>query len=113
MMDNAIPVLVAKDANEGTILRAPTVGLWSAPPPNGTVVEPGSCVGTLAQLRRQFVLVIPDGISGRVAIEGRPHDAVPVEYGQTLFRVTPFASLEAGVARVTSRRPAQQAVCSR
>lgn len=97
MTDNALPVLVAKGPGAESIVRAPMVGLWSSPPTNGTVVEPGSCVGTLVQLRRQFVLVIPDGISGRVAIEGRPHDAVPVEYGQTLFRVTPFANLQSGV----------------
>lgn len=96
MMNNVVPVLVAKDAREGTIVRAPMVGLWSAPPPDGTVVEPGSSVGTLAQLRRRFVLVIPDGVAGRVRIEGRPHDGVPVEYGQTLLRVTPLVGLEAG-----------------
>ncbi len=96
MTDRVVPVLVANDAPEGTIVRAPMVGLWSQSPPNGTIVEPGSSVGTLAQLRRRFFLVIPDGVAGRVRMEGRPHDAVPVEYGQTLFRVTPIASLDAG-----------------
>jgi biotin carboxyl carrier protein len=95
MMTTPVPMLAAKDRLEGTVLRAPMVGLWSAPPPNGTFVEPGSCVGTLAQLRRRFVLVIPDGVAGRVRIEGRLHDAVPVEYGQTLFRVTPLPNFEA------------------
>ena len=95
MKPTAIPVLVAQDAEPGTILRAPLVGLWSAPPRNGAVVEPGSAVGTVAQLSRRFVLVIPEGVSGRVAIAGRPHDAVPLEYGQALFRVTPFAGCDA------------------
>jgi len=96
MKDAAIPALVVNDPREGLILRAPLVGLWSAPPENGTIVEPGSCVGRLAQLQRRFELVVPEGVSGRVAIEGRPPDHLPVEYGQTLFRVTPFAGLDAG-----------------
>ena len=98
MKDTAIPVLVAKDGLGGTLVRAPKLGLWSDHPANGALVEPGSAVGTLAQLRREFTLVIPDGVAGRVAIEGRRQDALPVEYGEALFRVTPFASREAGVA---------------
>lgn len=96
MKGAAVQALAAKDTPEGTIVRAPMVGLWSAPPQNGAFVEPGSAVGTLVQLTRRFVLVVPDGVSGRVAIEGRSRDAVPVEYGQALFRITPCASGEAG-----------------
>jgi biotin carboxyl carrier protein len=95
MRPTRIPVLVGSDADLGTIVRAPLVGLWSAPPRNGAVVEPGSAVGTVTQLGRRFVLVIPEGVSGRVAMTGRPQDAVPLEYGQTLFRVTPFAGRDA------------------
>jgi biotin carboxyl carrier protein len=104
MKDATIPVLVETNDREGTIIRAPMVGLWSAPPRNGAVVEAGSPVGTLAQLRRRHFLVDPDGVSGRVAIEGRPHDARPVEYGQILFRLTPLASPEGGkgASRVAS-----------
>ena len=86
-----IPVLLARDVDVGTIVRAPLVGVWSTPPKNGAIVEPGSFVGTLTQLGRRFVLVIPEGVSGRVAMTGPLQDAVPLEYGQALFRVTPFA----------------------
>ena len=97
MRDTEIPVLVAKDTQAGTILRAPKLGLWSDHPPNGTLVEPGSAAGTLTQLGRRFVLMVPDGVSGRVAIAGRPQDALPVEYGEALFRVMPFEGREGGV----------------
>jgi len=98
MKNTAIPVLVATDGQGGMLVRAPKLGLWSDHPPNGALVESGSAVGTLAQLRRRFILVVPDGVAGRVAIEGRSQDALPVEYGETLFRVTPFEGREAGVA---------------
>jgi biotin carboxyl carrier protein len=94
----AIPALVAEDGPGGTVLRAPKLGLWSDHPEDGALVQPGSAVGTLVQLRRRYVLLVPEGVSGRVAIEGRPHDAVPVEYGEVLFRVTPLAGPLAAVA---------------
>ena len=97
MSPTAIPLLSAADAQAGTVLRAPKLGLWSDPPRDGALVEPGSAAGTLTQLGRRFVLMVPDGVSGRVAIAGRPQDALPVEYGETLFRVTPFEGREAGV----------------
>ena len=96
MSDTTIPLLAAKDARGGILLRAPKLGLWSDPPRNGALVEAGSPAGSLAQLRRRFALIVPDGVSGRVAIEGRPQDALPVEYGEALFRVTAMGSLAPG-----------------
>ncbi len=96
-MEISIKVLSAKDPNGGTILSAPTVGVWSAQPKDGAYVQPGSRVGTLTQLRRRFVLVVPDGVTGRVTIEGRPQGIAPVEYGETLLRVTPLAGRDSGI----------------
>jgi len=96
MSPTTIPLLSATDAQAGTVLRAPKLGLWSDHPQNGALVEPGSAAGTLTQLGRRFLLVVPDGVSGRVAIEGRPQDALPVDYGEVLFRVTATGSRKAG-----------------
>ena len=96
MSPAVIPLLPAADGQAGTVLRAPKLGLWSDHPQDGALVEPGSSAGTLTQLGRRFLLVVPDGVSGRVAIEGRPQDALPVEYGEALFRVTAMGSLAPG-----------------
>lgn len=95
MTPTSIPLLSA-DGSSGDVLRAPRLGLWSDHPQDGTFVEPGSPAGTLTQLGRRFLLVIPDGVSGRVAIEGRTQDALPVEYGEVLFRVTAMKSRKTG-----------------
>jgi biotin carboxyl carrier protein len=97
MMRTSIPVRVANDPSGRTILSAPAVGIWSDQPVGGAYVQPGSTVGTLTQLRRRFVLVVPDGVAGRVTLEGRPLAIAPVEYGETLLRVTPSAGRNSGV----------------
>ena len=96
MSPAAIPLLVAENGQAETVLRAPKLGLWSDHPHDGALVEPGSSAGTLTQLGRKFLLVIPEGVSGRVVIEGRPQDALPVEYGEVLFRVTASERRNAG-----------------
>lgn len=106
MSPTAIPLLAVNDPKAGTALRAPKLGLWSDHPQDGTFVEPGSTAGTLTQLGRRFLLVVPDGVSGRVAIESRTQDALPVEYGETLFRVTPTDAR-------TARPDASEATSSR
>ena len=91
-----IPLLAAADAPRGTVLRAPKVGLWSGPPRDGAIVEPGSAAGTITQVGRKYLLVIPEGVSGRVAIEARSQDTWSVAYGETLFRVTAWEARKAG-----------------
>jgi biotin carboxyl carrier protein len=91
MSEPTLPVLVAREADGRTILRAPKLGLWSDHPRNGTFIEPGSTVGILTQLRRRYVLVVPEGVSGRVDSAGRPQSTVPVGYGEPLVRLLPVA----------------------
>jgi acetyl-CoA carboxylase biotin carboxyl carrier protein len=103
MSGEPLAVLVSKAADGAVTLRAPRLGLWSDHPREGELVQPGSTVGTLTQLSRRFVLVVPDDVSGRVAIEGRSQDALPVEYGEPLCRVLATAIGGAGVAAVAAR----------
>jgi len=95
MSATEIPVLHVVDVGGETILRSPKVGLWSDPPKDGSLIEPGARVGTLTQLRRRFALVAPAGVAGRVVFEGRPGDTLPVAYGDPLVRVRPVATLVA------------------
>jgi acetyl-CoA carboxylase biotin carboxyl carrier protein len=108
MSATEIPLLVATDEHAGTVLRAPKLGLWSDHPRQGAFVEAGSSVGTITQLGRRFLLIVPDGVSGRVAIDGRPQDALPVGYGEVLFRVTAVES-RTGSARSTEAKDARAA----
>ena len=94
------PLLAEPQPDGGAILRAPKLGLWSDRPENGAGVFPGSPGGPLTQLRHRFALVVPDGVAGRVAYAAGS-EAAPVEFGQPLFRVTPFVE---GEARVDPKR---------
>jgi acetyl-CoA carboxylase biotin carboxyl carrier protein len=90
-----IPLLAATDPRGGTVLRAPKVGEWSDHPQDGVSLQPGSAAGTLTQLRRRFVLLIPEGVAGRVELVSGVAGTLPVEFGQPLFRVTPHSEGEA------------------
>jgi acetyl-CoA carboxylase biotin carboxyl carrier protein len=94
----AIPALLAKDDKGEILLKAPKVGLWSDHPRHGAFVEPGSSIGTLYQLGRRYVLLVPHGVTGRVATTGRPQDALPVAYGDTLVRIAAPVGLSAEAA---------------
>ena len=88
--DDTLPLLAVRSAGGGFALNAPRVGVWKGPPHDGAIVGPGSPAGTLVQLARHVRLVVPEGVVGRV--EGGPRDrAVPVAYGETLFRVVAVA----------------------
>jgi hypothetical protein len=109
-----IPLLAAADPGGGTLLRAPKVGEWSDHPQNGVPLEPGSAAGTLTQIGRRFVLLIPDGVAGRVELIGGAAGSLPVEFGQALFRVTPLPDGEAraGGERIVAARGGALAVLS-
>lgn len=100
-----IPLLAETQADGGTVLRAPKLGRWSDRPEGGSDMAPGSTAGTLTQIARRFTLVIPEGVSGRVDYEPRPEAAVPVEFGQPLFRVVPHATGAAHASAKTKDAP--------
>jgi biotin carboxyl carrier protein len=108
----AIPVLVAADDRGETTLHAPKVGLWSDRPRDGALIEPGSSVGTITQLRRRYLLVAPEGVSGRVASLGRSQEAIPLAYGDLLVRLTagPGPGAEVAASGAASSRGAKHAL---
>jgi biotin carboxyl carrier protein len=92
MISRALTVLASTDADGGTTLHAPKLGIWSDHPRDGAVVMPGSEIGTLTQAGRRYSLLIPAEVAGRVAISGTRQDALPVEYLEALCRVIAMAS---------------------
>lgn len=99
MSVDKVPMLVATDAAGGTSLRAPKVGYWSVAIRDGSLLEPGSTVGRLTQLRRRFALVVPQGVEGRVVIAGPLVAEREVEYGEVLLRVVAFSVAAAKAPR--------------
>jgi len=95
-----VPLLAARDQHGGFVLKAPRVGVWSAHPVEGSLVGPGSPAGALKQLGLWFALAIPEGVTGRVAMETPRDHAVAVGFGDPLFRVVPI-SVEAAAHDAT------------
>jgi biotin carboxyl carrier protein len=89
-MNEPIVVVGTEHGAEGrTRVVSPAVGIWTDHPGPGALLGPGSRIGFLARLNHRFALVLPDGVEGRVA-PGLPRDrALAVEYGQSLFELSP------------------------
>lgn len=93
-----LDVIVSEDPglkNE-VLLGSPAVGRFSAAPIVGEVVVGGSRAGRLKSLGRTVDLVVPSGVTGRVAeIESGTRDG-PVGYGQNLLRLVPVEATGEG-----------------
>jgi acetyl-CoA carboxylase biotin carboxyl carrier protein len=109
MDDPILLVNVESDDDGMTRVLAPKVGRWSSLPGPGTLIGPGSDVGTLEQLHRRFRLVMPEGAAGLVSDGLPPLRSVSVEYGQQLFRLAPVGSIKNGEAAGGGAVPGQPA----
>jgi len=68
-------------------LLAPAVGRLTAAPAAGTILSPGDVFAELRILRRNYDLVVPDGVYGAVS-EVRVHPPAGVAYGDALLTVS-------------------------
>ena len=91
-MIGMIEALAETAGGGGWIIKAPRVGIYRGCPRLGGRRMTGDTVGRLTVLNRAVDLLLPAGVDGLVTgIE--VHDrAVPVEYGQPLFTLTPVAA---------------------
>jgi len=98
-MDRPALLLQVRPSDDGTIeVVSPGVGWWCEHPHAGALVGPGTQVGVLEVRNRRFRLVLPEGTAGRIAGEPPGDRRIPVEHGQSLFRlVAVSATDEAGV----------------
>ena len=65
---------------------------WSEHPHLGALVGPGSRVGVLQTLNHRYALALPESVAGHATGELPGDRKVEVEYGQTLFVVTPVSA---------------------
>ena len=72
------------------------MGRYTASPPRGTLLEPGSFAGFLHVLRRAYRVVVPRGVRGIVTETPANPLVERVEYGQTLLTLS--RGLEAAAA---------------
>lgn len=104
-------LLARVEREEDGLLRvlAPRLGVWTDLPGAGELLGPGSRLGTLVVLNRAYQMRLPEGAAGLVVDGLPPKRSVNVEFGETLFRLTPLraggAGFEAGEAE--SGRPGQ------
>jgi acetyl-CoA carboxylase biotin carboxyl carrier protein len=91
MTPERIDVIVREDpANrQEVVLGSPAVGHFSSAPRVGEVVVGGSQVGCLTSLGRRIDLVVPRGVTGRVAEVKPANRSDPVDYGHELIRLLP------------------------
>jgi len=76
--------------SDGELLVAsPAVGLFGSAPRVGEILVGGSRVGHLKSLGRTLELLLPQGVTGRVAERHLATRSDPVEYGQPLLRLVP------------------------
>lgn len=95
-----IDVIVSADPEDRNerLLGSPAVGHFSSEPVVGEVLVGGSRVGCLTSLGRKMDLVVPGGVTGRVAEIEAATRSDPVEYGQILLRLVPVEATDAADA---------------
>lgn len=74
------------------IVQSPAVGYFSEGPRNGSFLIGGALVGRLKILNTYYDLHLPDDLYGQVVVK-EGDSAVPVEYGEELFRLNPEKTL--------------------
>ena len=71
------------------LLRAPEVGLFTAPLERGAVVAPGMAAGALQRLGGAVRLRVPAGARGAVVSEAPERVLAPVGFDDVLYRLDP------------------------
>lgn len=88
------------------LLSSPAVGFYGFAPRVGEVLVGGSRVGRLTTLGRTVELLVPKGVTGRVAERQLATRSDPVEYGQVLLRLVPVEAGDVGEGIVTGAEQA-------
>jgi biotin carboxyl carrier protein len=83
--------LQLRQGADGVELVSPDAGMFTCALSRGAAVTAGQPAGVLIKLGRAHGLTVPAGITGRIAEERPERVHEPVQAGQVLYRVVPFA----------------------
>lgn len=109
-MTMPVQVALVAAAEENTELRSPLIGRFTATVAVGAIVQAGTQLGLLRQLRNAYPVVVPEGVSGRVVAVVRPgYDAC---YGQCVVTVAPCVGAAGAVASLAVGPAAAVAVAA-
>ena len=107
-----LEALIEAAGDGARAVKSPRVGIYGGCPRPGRPRGPGDPVGTLTILNRRLRLFLPPPSTGMESVQWvvtdvQVRDRVsPVEYGQTLFHLTPVSSAALSApSRTTSVEP--------
>lgn len=100
--EHLIAALVLVEEDEIRV-RAPLVGEFTLDVSDGGIVEPGDVLGVLRVLHRRYLVVVPDGVQGRLSLANSRRVVRAVEYGEALGSVRPTELGEASTPSVAER----------
>ena len=90
--------LTATRTDDGrTLLTVPDVGLFTAAKRRGELLAPGESAGFLVQLGVGRRLLVPGGVTGRIASDRPERVHEPVGHGAVLYELEPLADVEASL----------------
>ena len=94
--------LLSETDGERVLLRAPEVGYFTCALSEGALVAPKALAGVIHSLGRRFQLVVPPGVTGRIA-SARPELVhQPVGWGSVLHEVKPLESAAVAAPKNTT-----------
>lgn len=93
-MSATIELRVRKDGGQLHLL-SPGVGLFTEARAAGQVLVACETAGSLLVLGRAVRLVVPEGVSGRVANAARERVHAPVGFGDVLYELEPLSASDA------------------
>jgi len=95
---DATPEVLAEPDGDGWIIKSPLVGIYRNGPEGGDALAAGDPAGRITVLNRIERLRLPAGVSGRVVERLARGRTEAVEYGQTLFTLSPTSQGAPGAA---------------
>jgi acetyl-CoA carboxylase biotin carboxyl carrier protein len=104
MTERTLQALAERDGDHGWVVRAPTVGVWTAIPVDGQLLD--RVAGELRQGMQRSTLLLPDGVRGVVRAPASTHGELAVEWGQVLFRLEVGDVAAAAVSEVSAKKTA-------